>query len=157
MFKTIKIMRVTLMLSLAMSLAACGFHLRGTTDLFEGAQTVYVVAPKGSFAGATVTGASKGADMVVDVSSAKLDRTIGTLDDRGIVSSYQLRFTVAYSVFDSSSKLVRSPQVLTEDGHYVFNAEFVVESEEEERALRKSMENNVAQRVVRQLSTINVN
>ena len=167
MLNRIKIMRVTIMVSLILSLTACGFHLRGTNALFDGTNTVYIAAPDSSFvnklhdalvaSGASVLSAPDGADMVVKISNAKFTRSVGTLDERGITDSFQLRFTVSYSVLDSSSALLKEPVVLTEDRQYVFESQFVLESEQEQLALRKSMEDDISQRVVRQLSAIDVN
>ena len=79
------------------------------------------------------------------------------MDERGITDSFQLRFTVSYSVLDSSSKLLKEPVVLTEDRQYVFESGFILESEQEDLALRGSMEDDISQRIVRQLSVIDVN
>lgn len=165
MFNTIRIIRSTLMLVLLLSVAACGFHLRGTTSLFNGDQSIFVVARDSAFSdklndaligsGALLTADAEGAGQILQVTQAKHSREVGTLDNRGIVSSYKLKFTVTYSVSDASGQLLREPQVLTEDRHYVFVPGFVVESEQEQQALKDSMESDVALRLVRQLSTLN--
>jgi len=167
MHKITKVMRGTVFVCLLMSLSACGFHLRGNTPLIDAGQTIHVSGLEGSFAdklhdalvrsGAQVVKSPLGADMQVAITQARSNRTVGTLDERGIVDSYQLFFTVAYSVLDSEAKPLGEPKLIKENRQYVFSPELVVESEFEERALIGSMEDDVVARLIRQLSVLTNN
>lgn len=164
MLNTTKIMRLSLLLLLAMSITACGFHLRGSSPLFEGAYGVYVSAPKGSFtdelndalarSGARVANVAEGSDIVIDVARAHKKREVGTLDERGKVDSYRINFTVVYSVVSADGKLLGGPEVLSENRQYVFEPEDVVESEFEEQALVQNMEQSIASKIVRRVSSL---
>jgi len=164
MYKIIKRMRIFVVLSLLLSITACGFHLRGDTALGDGAQTVYISGIQGSFSdklhdalvssGAQVANSRSGVDMLIDITQAQSNRRVGTLDERGKVDSYQLFFTVTYSVFGSDGNLISEPKVIKENRQYVFSPDLVLESEFEERALVESMEDDAVVRLIRQVSVL---
>lgn len=162
--KVMNFLKVGLVVALLASLAGCGFHLRGNIPLSEGVKNMFVVAPQGTFkdkleevltkAGAELAPNQAAADVVLNVRRANSDRRAGTLDERGKVSSYNLRFKVDYSLDDPEGKPIRKLTKLTESRRYDFNPEQVVESESEEAELLTSMEEDISLRIVRQLSTI---
>ena len=82
------------------------------------------------------------------------DRTIGTLDERGKVNSYNVRFRVSYNFLDTNGRAIRPTANLTETRRYDFDEQLVVESESEEEELRKDLEESIALRVVRKLSSV---
>jgi len=155
--------RVLVALIVAVGVSACGFHLRGNIPLPEGIQNMFVVAPDGTFkeqleevlvgAGAQLAANKAGADVVLNITQASSDREVGTLDERGKADSYDLRFRVRYSLDDPDGKQIRSNR-LNEARRYDFDPELVVESESEEASLLADMEESIALRVVRQLSTV---
>ena len=161
---TRSMLRTALLFSLFLSLAGCGFHLRGNIPLNEGIKNMFVIAPQGTFkdqleevlsgAGARLAANKAGADVVLDVRQADLRRTVGTLDERGKVSSYSLRFFVNYGLAGADGEVIRETTKLSETRRYNFNPEQVVESEAEEAELLSSMEQDVALRIVRQLAAI---
>lgn len=152
-----------LALGLALVLSACGFHLRGNIPLPDGIKNMFIQVPEGTFkeqledvlvnAGADIQSSRSGADVVLRVTSAKSDRTVGTLDQRGKADSYNLVFTVSYVLLDSEGKNLRNVS-LSETRRYNFNPEQVIESESEEADLLADMEQDVALRMVRQLSSV---
>ena len=158
------IMRSALLLVLAISISACGFHLRGNIPLSDGVKNMFVSAPEGPFkdqlervltrAGATLAATESGADVILVVTNAATNRTVGTLDERGLANSYNLRFRVDYALLDPAGVNIRPAAVLVESRRYDFLPETVVETEAEEAELQESMEQDVSLRIVRQLSTI---
>lgn len=158
------IMRSALLLVLAVSISACGFHLRGNIPLSEGIKNMFISAPEGPFkdqleriltrAGATITKRREGADVILNITKAAISRTVGTLDDRGKANSYNLRFKVKYSLDDPDGEPIRKLTKLNESRRYNFDPELVVESEAEEAELQESMEEAISLRIVRQLSTV---
>ncbi len=158
------ILRSALLLLLAISISACGFHLRGSIPLSDGVKNMFVSAPEGPFkdelerilirAGATLSATAAGADASLIVTNASTNRTVATLDDRGKANSYNLVFKVAYSLKDTEGGDIRPPKSLSELRQYNFDPESVVEVESEEAELQESMEQAVSLRIVRQLSVI---
>jgi len=159
-----KFMRPALLLVLAMSLTACGFHLRGNIPLTGEVKNMYLNAPEGSFknelesilsrAGAELLSSPAGADVVLLVSEANTTRTIGTLDELGKANSYNLQFNATYVLKDAEGRAIRPLKSLVESRRYNFDPANVVEVESEEAELQESMEQDVSLRIVRQLSTI---
>ena len=161
---TNRFVKFAMLILLGVSVSACGFHLRGNIPLPEGIQSMYVQAPEGPFkdqllgrlesAGAQLAAAPSGADVVLDVTQALSDRTIGTLDTRGKVNSYNVRYKVTYNLLDTKGRSIRPTANLTETRRYDFDEQLVVESESEEAELRKDIEESIALRIVRKLSSV---
>ena len=156
--------KFALLLLLGISVTACGFHLRGNIPLPAGIQSMYVQAPEGPFkdqlldrlenAGGQLAAAPSGADVILDVTKALSDRTIGTLDARGKVNSYNVRFQVSYNLLDKNGRSIRPTANLIETRRYDFDEQLVVESESEEAELRKDLEESIALRIVRKLASV---
>lgn len=169
MFKTKKssartMLRFASVLLVAVSLGACGFHLRGSIPLSDGIKNMYVFAPKGSFkdqlerilenGGAELAADRGSADVILNVTKASSNRRVGTLDERGKVNSYNLLFNVTYTLDDPAGARIRKVTKLTESRQYNFDPQLIVESESEEAELLEGMEESIALRMVRQLSSI---
>lgn len=164
---TLALIRLAVVLSLSISLAACGFYLRGNIPLPEGIQSMYVNAPEGEFkdvlsevlvnSGAQLATGSGGADVILTISKAITNRTVGTLDERGKANSYNLRFTVKYELTgrgaEQDAASIRTASLM-ELRRYNFDPDLVIESESEEAELQLDMEEAISLRIVRQLSTI---
>lgn len=164
MFIAGKISRALLLVSLLLSVASCGFHLRGSALLPTADNVIYLTVPRGTFeqelkdtlarSGAQFSNDLASSDYHLDVTHASRRREIGTLDERGIVDSYRLILTVSYRVFDPQGAIVGRYQTLTENRHYVFDPAEIVETESEEIALLSGMEKDIALRITRRLSAI---
>jgi len=156
--------RLVVVFLLAMSISACGFHLRGNIPLPESIQSMYVQGPEGSFkqelldrlesAGAQLASAPGGADVILNITQATTDRIVGTLDDRGKANSFNVRFQVAYDFLDRKGRAIRPAATLAETRRYDFDEQQIVESEAEEAQLQADLERSIALRIVRKLSSI---
>lgn len=159
-----KTLRFLIVATLAVSLTACGFHLRGNIPLSEGLKNIYLSAPDGSFKdllesrltrlGATLAATPKAADAVLNVTKAQSNRTIGTLDERGKVNSYNINFEVAYSLADAAGKAIRPDAKVRESRRYNFDPQAVIESESEEADLIEDMEEEAVLKIIRKLAAI---
>ena len=148
---------------LALTLAACGFHLRGNIPLPSGISNMFIQAPQGDFkdqlsailtnVGADLATGPGGADVVLKITSASTNRTVGTLDARGKADSYNLVFSVSYRLEDPAGKKIRAASI-RETRRYNFNPELVIESESEEADLLTDMEQEAAISLVRQLASV---
>lgn len=156
--------KLLIVIGLSLVLSACGFYLRGNIPLSDDVKSMFVNAPQGTFkdelervlvnAGAELTENKSAANVELRVAKVDVDRTVGTLDERGKASSYNLVLKVRYVLKDSEGKNVRKAKTLRESRQYNFDPELVIESEAEERELLDSMEQDVALRIVRQLASI---
>lgn len=163
MLKITSFKSVALITILAFTVSACGFHLRGNIPLPDGIKQMFVQAPKGSFkdvlvdvlenGGGDIKSTRSAAKTVLVIKEARSERTVGTLDERGKVNSYNVIFHVKYVLEDLEGNQLRDAK-LTEARRYNFNPEQVIESESEEADLIADMEQDIALRIVRQLSTV---
>lgn len=163
MIKLTYLKNVILTTVLALTMVACGFHLRGNIPLPSGISNMFIEAPKGDFkdqlsqvltnAGAELATGPGGADVVLKIISATTSRTVGTLDARGKADSYNLVFSVSYRLEDPAGKKIRSA-FINETRRYNFNPELVLESESEEADLLTDMEQEAAINIVRQLAAV---
>ena len=151
-------------ISLALILTACGFHLRGNIPLSDSIKNMFLNAPEGTFKqvleqgltrqGAILSASKGAADVVLIILTADTDRSIGTLDERGKANSFDLQLKVDYRLETSDGVVIRDVTKLLESRRYDFDPQFVVESEAEERELLESMEEEIVLRIVRQLATV---
>lgn len=156
--------RLVVFALISASLTACGFHLRGNIPLSASVKNMYLNAPDGTFkdqleerltqAGVVLSDTKVDADVVLLVTKALSDRSVGTLDDRGKVDSYNLRLNVIYRLDNAAGDVLRASTNLSETRQYNFNPEQVVQSESEEADLLVGMEEAIALRILRQLSSI---
>ncbi|MEO0367458.1 MAG: LPS assembly lipoprotein LptE [Pseudomonadota bacterium] len=157
-----QLLNLLAMLLLAASLTACGFHLRGNIPLPENIQNMQIRAPEGTFkdeledilvnAGANIVADRRSADVVLRVLKAESERDVGTLNERGLANSYDLTFTVRYELVGRGGTIVKEETRVKEQRRYDFDPTLVIETESEERALQEDMEQDVALKIVRQLS-----
>lgn len=155
--------RYLLLLVLASSLNACGFSLRGSTPLPVGLQNMHLDARDGPFKeqmeeilvriGARLTEASESADVQLSITESIVERTVGTLDERGKADSYLLNYRVQYSLLASDGSVLRS-SLIEENRRYNFDPDIVLETETEQEDLIEDMEQAVALRIIRQLNTV---
>ncbi len=149
---------------LALFVSACGFHLRGNIPLPASLQNMFVKAPDGTFkdmledvlinAGAQLALSEQSADVVLVVAKADTRRDVGTLDERGLANSYDLTFSARYNIVDAAGEVIRPMNTVSERRRYDFDPALVVETESEERELQEDMEQDVALKIIRQLSTM---
>ena len=157
-------MRVVTVFALSLALTACGFHLRGNIPLDDGIKNMYISAPQGPFKdllekrliklGANLAAAPSGADVILNIASAQSSRTVGTLDERGKVNSYNIRFRVNYAIQDINGTAIRPNGVISESRRYNFDPAAVIESESEEAELIEDMEEEAVLTMIRKLASI---
>lgn len=143
--------------------SACGFHLRGNLPLPDTLSELFLKAPRGSFAevltetietaGATVLEQKSGAKAVLHIKRADLQREVGTLDQRGKANSYDLKLIVKYVLENLEGEKIKSGKV-TESRRYDFDSSEIIDTDSEEQELREDMEQDIALRIVRQLTTV---
>jgi LPS-assembly lipoprotein len=158
--------RLFLTITIAVTLlTACGFHLRGKLPLAESLQVIYVKSPnvlmRDAMAdalagtGATVVDdpeATKAA--VLDLYDVSYERLVRTIDTRGKVTGYTLQYQVSFTMTSAEGEELRQagPMVIRRD--IDFDPDQVLQKEDEEFSLRRDMEREMSQRILRQLSTI---
>ena len=150
-----------LILLAALSLAGCGFQLRGATPLpFD---TLYVPGAGGGIAldlkrniqagtDAKVVDEAKQADAVLQFTREERQKVILSLTATGRVREFQLRYIVGFRVVDNKGNdyVPQSTIELTRD--ITFNDADVLAKESEEQLLYRDMQNDMVQQIMRRLA-----
>lgn len=155
--------RVLIQILVVISLVTgCGFHLRGQLPLPEQLKVIAVNGTDGEFTEEMVDALETSGAQVVDEAEARalLDlynveftRTVRTIDTRGKVTGYILRYDVSYRVVDDEGEELRDTTMAMQRD-YNFDPEQVLQAEQEEESLREDMVGEMVQRIMRQLVTI---
>lgn len=150
-------------LLIATLVSSCGFHLRGKLPLSEQLSVIAVSSPdpevkdvmvkalEGS--GAQVVADVEGAPALLDMYVVEYTRKVRTIDTRGKVTGYVLRYDVRYRVVNGAGDELRDTRLALQRD-YNFDPNQVLQAEREEDALREDMIEDLTRRIMRQLVTI---
>ena len=155
-------LRVLFAVALTLSLAACGFQLRGSAEL--GFNTLYIALPESSELRAalerTITSGSntriaanpQEADAVLTVTRDFQGKNILSLSSAGRVREHQLVRTVHFRVATGKGEelLPEGEIVLRRDLSY--NDNVVLAKEAEEQVLWRDIQNDLVQQILRRLA-----
>lgn len=156
--------RALIVLAVAAAVATgCGFHLRGKIPLSEQLEVIAVDIPDPEVKEEMVSALeASGAEVVNDPASARavlnmyqlnFDRKVRTIDTRGKVTGYILRYDIRYRVVNAEGEELRDTRMALQRD-YNFDPEQILQAEEEEESLREDMIEELTQRIMRQLVTI---
>jgi len=146
---------------LALGLAGCGFHLRGTADVpFK---TIYIRNAKTGIAldlkrniqagtTAKVVDETKGADAILELSNESRLKTILSLTGAGRVREFRLIYTVSFRVHDGKGGEFVPPTVLQLTRDMTYSDAEILAKESEERLLIRDMQADMVQLLLRRLS-----
>lgn len=140
----------------------CGFHLRGKLPLPPQLEVIAVSIEDIDFREEMVDALEASGAQVVDEAEARsvlemynvqFNRSVRTIDTRGKVTGYILRYDVSYRVTDDQGEELRDTTIALQRD-YNFDPEQVLQAEREEDSLREDMIEQLVQRIMRQLVTI---
>ncbi len=160
----------TLRIALAVSmlsamLSACGFRLAGRTPLSESMKSAYVQSTdqQTDFAqslrkalltsGAHPPLSKDGASSVVNILRDEVVRRTLSVSAQNKPNEYEITYFVRFSV-SSGDKELLAPQEISATRSYSFSESALLAKEHEESILRQAMAHDLADRVVRQLSSL---
>jgi LPS-assembly lipoprotein len=158
-----RLARLAAALVLCISIAGCGFHLRG--DVSYPFASVYVTAPpnapillelKRAIEGSgSTTVAAQPADAPVrlDIVNVNDDKQVLSLSGGGRVREYQLTKRVGFRLHDGEGRNWLPPGEITIRRSYTFNETEVLAREAQETRLLTEMQTDAVQQIVRQLQT----
>ncbi|MDH3688118.1 MAG: LPS assembly lipoprotein LptE [Gammaproteobacteria bacterium] len=159
--------RSLLLVVLAFSLLqGCGFHLRGQVDLPSSMSELYIKIGSGYPGlereltaalrenGVEVLTSPSGSSSTLDLFDVLFERDLSTLDTRGKVSGYALRYLVQFRVTDPAGEVMLEGTRVRARRDFEFESTQVLQSQEEQDFLRESMERELALQILRRLSAI---
>jgi len=153
--------RTVLAVALLLTLAACGFKLRGTADVpFE---TIYLPGATGGIAldlkrniqigtNAKVVDDAAKAQAVMQFTEEAKQKEVLSLTGTGKVREFQLRYRVGFRVHDGKGGdyVPQSTIQLTRD--VTFNDTEILAKEQEEQLLFRDMQSDMVQQILRRLA-----
>jgi len=153
--------RLALLFTLVLTLAGCGFQLRGAANLPY--ETLHVAAaPTSTFATqlrravrsgsqTRVVGNAKEAQATLYVLDESREKTILSLSGGGRVREFQLTYRVQYRVADKDNKELRAPTQIRLHRDLSFNDTDTLSKESEEALLYRDMQTDAVNQLLRQL------
>jgi LPS-assembly lipoprotein len=148
-----------------LSLAGCGFHLRGATLLPEGSRSVYIATSDEltpfsenlrdaiTQSGGTIARASRDADLVVRVLRDGGGRRVMSVSARNTPEEYEVYYAVEFTV-DRGGQEVIERQPLEVVRTMSFDEGRVLAKDREEAILQEAMARDLAMLVVRRLESL---
>jgi LPS-assembly lipoprotein len=146
-------------------LCACGFHLEGRTPLPGSMKTPYVQATDQqtdfvqSLRRALLTSGARqaidkdGASSVVNILRDDVVRRTLSVSALNRPNEYEVTYNVRFSVSAGEKELL-APQEISATRSYSFDETKLLAKEHEEAILRQAMAHDLADRVIRQLSSL---
>jgi LPS-assembly lipoprotein len=157
--------RLWLIAVLATSLAGCGFHLEGRTPLPASMKAAYVQATdmQTDFAqslrkalltsGARPPSEKRTASSVVNILKDDVVRRTLSVSAQNKPNEYEITYNIRFSVTSGEKELL-APQDISAVRSYSFDETRLLAKEHEEAILRQAMAHDLAERVIRQLSSL---
>lgn len=148
----------------ALALSACGFHLRGSTNLSfntlyvaGSATSAFVVALKRQIAATTATRIApdaKSAQAVFTLLAESQTQTAQAYNADGTVAQYLLRYTVRFQLATPQGKLLIAPSDLTQTSNLSYNSSATLAKANESDLLYRGMREELINRVMYQLAAV---
>lgn len=157
-------------LAVALTVSACGFHLRGDGGHYTlPFPTMYIGLPESSplaidlkrnirsNGGTTVVNNARDADGIVEVLSnpeKTKTKTILSLNSNGRVRQYLLTYNIVFRVLDKQGAELLAPTQLTLTRPIDFNETQLLAKEQEEILLYKDMQTDLVQQMMRRIAAV---
>lgn len=149
-----------------LALAGCGFHLRGSATLPDSLKTMYVQGinlQQGiglelkralSSNDVLVIDTYQQGSAVLTVLDNKYERRVLSVGSDAKVSEYSLHGWLSYKVTDGSGHVLANEQKVETQRDYQFDQDSVLASDQEEAILRKELNQQLVQSILRRLSAL---
>jgi LPS-assembly lipoprotein len=151
-----------LVLLLTLTLAACGFQLRGMTELpFK---TLNIQGSKLSLSrdlqqwlktnGVQVVENAENAEALLELLGEHYEKRIRSLSGQGLVREYELNYRVTFRTRDASSALWGPEQTVQSRRDFSYNDTALLGKLEEEERLQADMRKDAVREILRRLTAI---
>ena len=150
-----------------LTLAGCGFHLRGSGQQYAlPFKTVFLGVPNNSSLGIELARNLRGngeiailhdrkdAQAIIEVLSENRDKSILSLNFQGRVREYNLTYALRFQVKDAAGHELLAPNEILLKRTISFNESQVLAKESEETFLYRDMQTDLVQQIIRRLATI---
>ena len=158
---------VTIVLLLSVTLAACGFKLRGAYELPTGLQKIYLTGPHSSelvrdlkemlVYSAEVVSNREDADAVLSIDKEESDSRTLSVDSRGKVRESEMQYSVIYSVTKLNGDVLIDKDALLLVRDFINDENDIVGRTNESELISRELKRDAAQQILRRLQALKVN
>jgi LPS-assembly lipoprotein len=145
-------------ISLALLLSACGYHLRGAFQLPENMKNVYVEGGSGALldqfkqvlktSSANLSSSRTGAGIVIKVANEEFNRRVVSLSSRGKSNEFELEYRMDYEFANAKDALLMERQTVDIRREYYNDQTAVIAKENEENVIRNEMYQQAVQAIL---------
>ncbi len=145
-------------ISLALLLSACGYHLRGAFELPENMKSIYIEGGSGPLldqfkqvlksSSANISDSRKGAGLVIKIANEEFNRRVVSLSSRGKSNEFELEYRMDYEFANAKDALLMEKQTVEIRREYYNDQEFVIAKENEENVIRNEMYQQAVQSIL---------
>jgi LPS-assembly lipoprotein len=158
--------RILLAVCLAVILAGCGFHLRGTLSGNLPYKTMYIALPDtadvriwleryiNASGGTEIVEESKLAEATFQQLSDSRQKTILSVNAQGRVREYRLQMTYRFRVVNAKGQVLVPPNEISLSRDITFDDSNVLAKDLEEGLLWRDMNNDLVNQIMRRLSIV---
>lgn len=154
---------LAVVLAAATALAACGFQLRGSYDIPPAIVPIAIDAPGSSGVARALADTLRYGDMRViagdepaasriEILGERSERRVLTVDARGKVDEYELRYVVRWRLVDArpdaGERELIAPAELTARRDYRHDPTAVLGAQDQQGVLMENMRDDIAQRIL---------
>jgi LPS-assembly lipoprotein len=163
-----KSLRTFFILALFVSLAACGFKLRGHAFLPPEMRTIYLKshAPYEPFTqqlrqtlistGIQLVENEQAAPITVNILSDGTPRALSGMGTTTQINTYQLIYAVRYEILDQNGRILGTTRTVSARRDYTINANEVLSTTEEYTQLEQDMRRDTIAQIINQLGSKSV-
>lgn len=156
------LLRYGLMLLLTVSLAACGFHLRGASTFgfksifVSGGLTQITPALKKSLTGSgvEVINDAASAEMQIELLKEENEKRILSLSGDGLVNEYEVYYRVHFRTKFAEQALWSAPKTMEARRDFSYSDANLLAKQNEEKRLIAGMRQDVTNGILRRLSAL---
>jgi LPS-assembly lipoprotein len=145
-------------LSLALLLSACGYHLRGAIQLPENMKSIYVEGSSGALldqfkqimktSSSALSSSRTGAGIVIKVANEEFNRRVVSLSSRGKSNEFELEYRLDYEFTNAKDAPLMEKQTVEIRREYYNDQSAVIAKENEENVIRNEMYQQAVQTIL---------
>lgn len=148
---------------LCLQVSACGFHLRtlqrelpfsSVAVSGDSALARQLRQQLEHLAGTRLSTSSQGAEATILILSENVEKRISALTRGGKVAEYQLRYTVGFSVNNSSGEELQAPAQVEVRRDFPYDDQQTLSKEYEEKKLMDDMREQAVETILRRVSAL---
>lgn len=153
---------LTLVVLLSLLLPACGFHLRGITELSF--KTLYIQGSTLSISrelkqtfksnGIQIVESAANADLLLEMMSETNEKRILSLSGGGAVREYELNYQASFRTREPANPVWSAPQTVQSRRDFSYNDNALLGKLDEEAQLNTDMRSDAIREIMRRLAAI---